>query len=332
MRGNMKRRVLLASAVGAAVAGAAAWWLGNRLMPARKPVVGYIQFGFANKDLLLPDLLKGLARLGYIDGRNITIERRYAEDHQERAPDLARELVALGVDVMAVGLSPEAIKAVRAAAPNTPLVFLDTDDPVATGVVQSHNNTGGNLTGLTLQPRSLTAKRLELLNELMPRSGSMGFLTHPDGHSQSERFLRPVAQSLGHEIIFATCSSESGIESAFSEFAGQHVNGVSVLHGAFLARYRTRIVGLAARYRIPAVYPGRPYAEAGGLVSYGVNLDDFPPQFGEYVGRILKGERASELPVLMPMKFQFVVNLKTAKALGIAIPPSILARADEVIE
>lgn len=326
----MRRRVLFVSAVGAA--GAGAWWLSTNFMPARKPVIGYIHFGFANSDLLLPDLHRGLSKLGFIEGQNVIIERRYANDHQERVPDFARELAALGVDVIAVGISPQSIKAVRSTTPNIPLVFFDTDDPVATGVVRSFKSAGGNLTGLTLQPRSLVLKRLELLDELMPKSGPMGFLTHPDGRAESERALRPAAQSLGHEIVFATCSSEADIDRAFSEFSQQHVGGFSVLHGAFLARYRNQITSLAGKYRMPAVYPGRPYVEAGGLVSYGIIADGFTPQFGEYVGRVLKGEPASELPVLMPARFQLVLNLKAAKAQALTIPVSLISCADEVIE
>jgi putative ABC transport system substrate-binding protein len=330
--GKMNRRVFVASVAGAALAGAGAWGLSTYLTPARKPVIGYIHFGFANSDLLMPDLQKGLARLGYIEGQNVIIERRYANDHQERVPDFARELAALRVDVIAVGLSPQSIKAVRTTTPDIPLVFLDTDDPVATGVVQSYNSTGGNLTGITLQPRSLTLKRLELLDELMPKSGLMGYLTHRDARAESERLLRPAAQSLGHEIVFATCGSDADIESAFSSFAQQHVAGVAVHHGALLGRYRTQIQALAGKYRMPAVYPGRLYVVAGGLVGYGTNLEEFAPQFGEYVGRVLKGEPASELPVLMPAKFQLVVNLKAARAQALTIPASLVSRADEVIE
>ena len=326
-----RRRAFLAGGAVVLLAATAEWFLAPDAPVKRKQLIGYLHAGLGQSDLIVAAFRRGLGEQDFEEGRNVEIAYRYAEQHRDRLPALAGELIARGVDVIAT-FDLLAAKAAKAATSSIPIVFYVSTDPVELGLVESYSRPGGNLTGLSDQPQSLAAKRLELLDELVPKSMAIGYLTLRAARAESERGLRPVAQKLGREIVFADATTDAEIDDAFADLARQGVGGLAVVLFPFFSARRQQIVALAGKYRMPAVYPWRGYAESGGLLSYGVDLAAFQPQFGVYVGRILKGERPAELPVLTPAKYELVVNLKAARAQDIALPDSLLSRATEVIE
>jgi putative tryptophan/tyrosine transport system substrate-binding protein len=299
------------------------------------PVIGFMS-GRSPADSAkeLEAFHKGLANIGYVEGRNITIEFRWANGHYDRLPGLARELVARQVSVIAAvggGASGLAAKSVTS---STPIVFASGGDAVQIGLVASLNRPGGNVTGVNIIFGALGPKRLGLLHELVPAARAVAMLVNPDYPSASieVRDVEAAGRTLGLRIHVSNARTESEIAPAFGSITEQKVAGLLVADDPFLQSQRARLVELAERLALPTIYFSRDFVDANGLMSYGPSLPDVYRLVGEYTGRILKGERPADLPVVQPTKFELVINLKTAKGLGIAVPPTLLARTDEVIE
>jgi putative ABC transport system substrate-binding protein len=317
----------------AALASEASGQRGDSKVQSATPVVGFLS-SISEEAFILAALRRGLFQEGYVEGRNIRIEYRYADGQYDRLPALARELASLPVNVIAtVGSSPAALAA-KAATPTIPIVFLLGADAVGLGLVASYNSPGSNITGVSIIPTSLTPKRLELLDGLVPESAPVALLLNPTNRLMSEelKLAQEAARSLGRELVVLEAGSEGEIDAAFETLARRGARGLVVWQEAYFNSRRHQIVALAARRAIPTVYPWRIAVEAGGLMSYGADPNDAYRQVGIYTGRILKGAKPADLPVLQPTKFELVINLKTAKALGLDMPPTLLARADEVIE
>jgi putative ABC transport system substrate-binding protein len=278
--------------------------------------------------------VRGLNESGFTEGRNVTVEYRYAEGHYDQLPDLAADLAARKVDlIFANGGSAPALAA-KAATTSIPIIFETGGDPVKDGLVSSLNHPGGNLTGVSWTASALNAKRLELLHQLLPRVSMIGLVVNPDYPEASlqVRDLNDAAGVLGLQIRVANAHTENEVDAAIGSLARQGIGGLLLANDPFLSSRRAQIIALTARYALPASYSLREDVVAGGLVSYGTSLTEQFYQAGLYVGRILKGERPADLPVLQPTKFDLAINLKTAKALGITVPLTLLATADEVIE
>jgi putative tryptophan/tyrosine transport system substrate-binding protein len=312
--------------------GVAAWPLAVRAQQPTMALIGLLS-GTHQDDRWLSAVRQGLKDTGYIEGRNVAIKYRSADGRFDRLPALAAELVADPVTVI-IALAPPAAVAARAATAAIPIVFTMGSDPVDLGLVSSFNRPGGNVTGVNFLVTTLAAKRLELLHEMVPSATVVGFLinpTNPASDSQT-RDVQAAARALGFKLPVLSASSENDIDAAFSSFVQQRVNAVFVGADAFFLSRRDQLVGLAARHAMPAIYHLRDLAVAGGLMSYGASLTDAYRLAGNYAGRILKGEKPAELPVQQSTRVEFVINLKTAKALGLEIPAKLLALADEVIE
>jgi putative ABC transport system substrate-binding protein len=269
-----------------------------------------------------------------VEGRNVEIEYRWAENQYERIPALAADLVRLGVAVIAATGGAASVHAAKAATASIPIVFTAGSDPVEAGLVASLNRPGGNITGVSFLTDALGAKRVGLLREVMAQPGTIAVLMNPKGPDaeRQSRELPSAAQAIGQSIEVVNASTESEIDAAFPTFSRGRAGAVLVAADPFFNDQRERIVALASRLRLPAIYESRAFVASGGLMSYGASIADAYRQAGVYVGRILKGEKPAELPVLQAIKFEFVINLKTAKALGIEFHPQLLAIADEVIE
>ena len=324
----MRRREFL-SILGAA---AALWPLVARAQQAPVALVGLLS-GFQLDDRLFGAIRQGLKETGYIEGRNVAIKYRSADGRFDRLPAMAAELVADPVAVI-IALAPLAATAAKSLTTTIPIVFALGPDPVELGLVSSLNHPGGNVTGVTFFINSLGAKRLELLHQAIPGPAIMGFLTNPRNPTTESQIkdIRAAARALGVKLLLLDAGSESEIGAAFTNAVQQHVNAMIVGADSFFLSRRDQLVGLAARHALPAVYYLREFAVGGGLISYGASITDAYRLAGGYAGRILKGEAPGELPVQQTVKFELVINLKTAKALGLALPPSLLATADEVIE
>jgi putative tryptophan/tyrosine transport system substrate-binding protein len=301
------------------------------------PVIGYLSVGSPETDNI-PERLgafrRGLNEAGYVEGRNVAIEYRGAEGRNDRLPALAADLVRLQVAVIVAHNNPTTLAA-KAATSTIPIVCTVGMDPVQSGLVASFNRPGGNITGVALQTAELMGKRLELLHELVPMAGDVALLVNPTNPTATESEssnLQGAARSLGLGLHFVQATTPNEIEAAFETLVELPANALVVSADAWLTSRRAQIVGLAARHGVPAIYAVRWYPEAGGLMSYGVDFADAYRQMGLYTGKILGGERAADLPVQQMVKVELVINLKTAKALGLTIPPILLARADEVIE
>jgi putative tryptophan/tyrosine transport system substrate-binding protein len=276
---------------------------------------------------------KGLSEVGMIEGQNVTVEDRAADGHYDRLPALVSELVEHRVAVIAANFLPAALAA-KAATQTIPIVFLSGSDPIGAGLVSSINRPTGNVTGIAPMFTLLSSKNLELLHELVPNFtviGALANLNNPNAEHQL-RDLQAAARILGQELVVLAGSNEQEIDSSFATMAQRQIGALVVTADGFLISRQDQIVALAARYAVPTMYPLSQYVAAGGLMSYGANLPDAFLQTGIYVGRILKGTKPADLPVLQPTKVEFVINLKTAKALGIDVPPKLLALADEAIE
>jgi putative ABC transport system substrate-binding protein len=325
----MKRREFITLLGGAT----AAWPLAARAQQRVMPVIGFLDSG-ANR----PDppawnaFIQGLGDFGFRENRNVTIEYRGTAD-LARFSELAMDLVQRRVDVI-VAIATAASAAAKSATSTIPIVFQGGLDAVKLGLVASLNRPGGNVTGVASFSQELEPKRLEMLHELAPQADTVAFLFNPTVLDADDRIaeMRAAAATLRQRIIVVAASTESEIETAFASAAHAGVGAMLVAASAFFRQRREQIVGLAARYRIPANYPTRSFVDAGGLMSYGDDRSESMRQAGQYAGRILKGEKPADLPVLQPTKFEFVINLKTAKALGITFPPSFELRATEVIE
>ncbi len=298
------------------------------------PVIGFL-YARAPEDLSaqLAAFHKGLAEYGYVDGQNIKIEYRWARGQYDLLPSFAADLVRLSPTLIMAGAEPSVLAA-KAATSTIPIVFVVGTDPVKLGVVVSYNQPGGNATGVHIFTTALDAKRLSLLRELIPRDAVIGVLLNPKFPFAEDQLaqIQDAANQLGQRIKILHASSPAEIEEAFATIARDHLAALSITADPFFDTRRDQLVTLAAQHAVPVIYQFRQYAAAGGLMSYGVNLPDAYRQAGVYVGRILKGEKPSELPVLQPSKFEFVINLRTAKTLGLNIPSGVLAIADEVIE
>jgi putative ABC transport system substrate-binding protein len=276
---------------------------------------------------------QGLSETGYVEGQNLTIEYRWAEGRLDRMPALAADLVGRKVDVITVG-GPPAVQAAKNATSTIPIVFGTSDDPVADGLVASLARPGGNLTGVSFLASELNPKRFELLSELVPQAKVIALLVDPNIPA-TERLMpaaQEVARAKGVQLPILKASTESEIDAAFAALVQRQAGALVVSAGPFFWVRREQIVALAARHAVPAIYEVRDFATAGGLISYGASFTAVFRQVGIYAGKILKGAKPADLPVLQPTTLELVINLKTAKALGLTIPPSILSRADEVIE
>ena len=280
--------------------------------------------------------LQGLSDLGYVEGRNVVIEYRFAEGRFEQLPALAAELVGLKVDVLVAGVTVAALAA-KQATQTIPIVFPAVSDPVATGLVASFARPGGNVTGLAYLTPELVAKHVELLKQAVPRVSRVAVLWHPAGMSEHQgkamlKAAEGAARALGVRLQIVEARAPNDLDRAFSEMTRERAHALTVLSSPMFAQERTRLVDLAAKGRLPAVYPFRQAVEAGGLMSYAPNLTDQYRRAATYVAKILKGAKPGDLPVEQPTKFELVINVKAAKALGLTVPASVLARADEVIE
>lgn len=328
----MKRRKFITVA-GSAMA---ARPLGARGQKPAMPVVAYLSSGnsIAGREKQLDGLRRGLAQTGFIEGKNLVLILRWAGDDYDQLGSAANELVRQQVSVI---VSPQLASALaaRKATPAIPIVFLVGDDPIKHGLVASLNHPGGNATGVSMLAVGLAAKRLELLRGLVSDASLVAVLVNPANPNVTTELaeIRDAGKATGQRIeIFKAENNTSEIDAAFASIASSGAKGLVVGADPFFNSHRTQIVDLAARYGIPAIYEWRDFVEQGGLASYGTNLGEALRQIGIYVGRILKGGGPADLPVMQPTKFELAINLRVAKALGISVSPTILARADEVIE
>jgi putative ABC transport system substrate-binding protein len=298
------------------------------------PVIGFIATSSAVRfSPYLAAFRQGLSEAGYVEGENVRMEYRWAERHFERLPTMAADLVAHKVDVISVSGSV-GILAARSATTSIPIIFLGGGDLVATGLVTSLARPGGNITGISIMATELTPKRFDLLSELVPQAQVMGLLINPNSPT-AERTIRDVQEAANAkdiELRIVKAGADTDFEGAFASLSQLHVQALDVAADPFFNDRREELVSLATRFAVPAIYEWREFVELGGLISYGPSQTGLYRQVGAYVGRVLRGEKPADLPVQEPARFELVINLKTAQALGLAIPPSILARADEVIE
>ena len=318
------------------IGGAAAWPLAAGAQQPGMPVVGFLHTTSpdTNADNLRA-FRQGLKDHGYSEGENVAIEYRWADGRFDRLPALAAELVGRRVAVIAAaGGTPSALAA-KAATTSIPTLFGVFEDPVKLGLVTNLARPGGNLTGINFFSIELAAKRLQLLHELVPGTARVAVLVNPDDATTAESHLRAVdaaARPLGLQIRVLTASTSREIDAAFATFVRERPDALFVSSGAFFLSRRVQLVHLATRHAVPATYSLRQYAEVGGLMIYGANLKDAYRQLGIYAGRILKGAKPADLPVVQATKFELIINAQTARTLGIDVPPTLLARADEVIE
>jgi putative ABC transport system substrate-binding protein len=315
------------------IGGAAAWPLSARAQQPAMPVIGFLDYSGATDSLQrVTAFRQGLAEGGFVEGRNVTIEFRWAENQPARLPTLAADLVRRQVAVIVT--QNATTPAAKAATASIPIVFVSGGDPVVAGLVPNLNRPGGNVTGVSYTTVPLNPKRLELLRELVPEAKLIAVLHDPNS-PQPHNELRDVqeaAQNIRQKVLIVTAANEAEFDTAFSKIGEAGAGALLVGGGAFFLSKRRQLVIRAARISIPGIYILRSYVEVGGVMSYGANDMDAYRTSGLYVGRILKGAKAGDLPVELPTKYELVINLASAKALSIKIPPTLLARADEVIE
>jgi len=324
----MKRREFIAL-----LGGAVAWPLAAHAQQPAIPVVGFLRNTPSTSfDHIVAAFRQGLGEAGFVDGRNVAIQQRWAEGRDDRLPALLADLISLKAAVIVANTA--GAFAAKAAATTVPVVFATGSDPVRDGLVASLNRPGGNFTGVIFITSELGTKRLELLRQLVPKATTVAMLVMPSGQeTELEQVdVAKAAQALGLQLVVADATSRPEIEVAFATFAQRRADAVLVGTGALTNSHSEAIVALAARHSIPTIYSLREYVSVGGLMSYGTSITDAYRQAGIYAGRILKGGRPADLPVMQSTKFDLVLNLKTAKALGLDVPDRLLALADEVIE
>jgi putative tryptophan/tyrosine transport system substrate-binding protein len=327
---DMRRREFISLLGGAA----AAWPLAARAQHPATPVIGFVSpLGLAQTSPYSAMFRRGLNETGYAEGQNVAIEYRFADGHYDRVPALAAELVRRAVTLI-VAASPPAAMAAKTATATIPIVFIVGFDPVAAGLVASFNRPGGNATGMTLITGPLAQKRLEIVRELVPKAKVVAMLANPLGPDAVPeiRDVQVTAQVTGLELRMLTASTPSELEAAFASLAAQRPDALVVGSDPFFVSQREELVAAIASLRIAAVYPFREFTDVGGLISYGSNIASAYRQAGIYAGRILKGAKPADLPVMQPTTFELVINLKTAQALGLDISPILHARSDYVIE
>ncbi len=327
----MKRREFITLLSGAAVA----WPLAVRAQQPALPVIGYLSARSPDETShLIAAFRRGLGEQDFVEGQNVTIEYRWALGQYDRLPVMASELVRRSVTVLTTTGGEPSTLAAKAATSTIPIVFTTAGDPVKQGLVASYNRPGGNATGIRLLTTSAEPKRLGLLHELVPQATTIGFLLNPS-YSESASQLSAVqeaARTLNLQVHILQASTDREIEAAFETVAPQGIQALAVAADPFFDTRREKLVALAARHTVPTIYHFREYAVDGGLMSYGVDASDAYRLVGVYTGRVLKGVKPADLPVIETVKFQFVINLKTAKALGVKISDNLLSLADEVIE
>ena len=316
--------------------GAAAWPLAARAQQPAMPVIGFLGAGSLDTYVLyLAAFRKGLSEAGFVEGQNVTIEYRWAEGQYDRMAELAADLVRRRVAVIAVPGSPPGARAAKAATSTIPIVFSVGDDPVKAGLVTSISRPEGNATGINFFTGELVAKRLAILHELAPKASRVAVFINPSDASRAEMLrsdVQAAARDIGVQLQIRNPSTSREIDAAFAELVQDGADALFVGPDAFYNSRRVQLANMASRHAIPTAFAVREYVDAGGLMSYGTSLADMYRQVGVYCGRILKGAKPADLPVLQSTKFELVINLQTARMLGLDVPSALLARADEVIE
>jgi putative tryptophan/tyrosine transport system substrate-binding protein len=315
--------------------GATAWPLAAHAQQSAMPTIGYLSTRSPGEAKYVTDAFaQGLNESGYVEGRNLAMEFRWAELQYDRLPALASDLVRRQVAVIAAVGGAHSGLAAKAVTSTIPIVFVSAGDPVTFGLVTSLNRPGGNVTGITMITVALAPKRLELLHELVPAPAAIAMLANPSSpYVEAEtKDVMASARALGRQLRVMNAGSAQEIDAAFATLVQQRTGALLVSGDPFFDSERDRLVALAARHSVPAIYQWREFAEIGGLISYGTSILDAYRQSGVYVGKILKGAKPADLPVLQPTRFETVINLKTAKALGLPVPTALLLRADEIIE
>jgi putative ABC transport system substrate-binding protein len=326
----MRRREFIAG-----LGGAVAWPLGASAQQSALPVIGLLNGQLSAESItFLVAFRQGLSEAGFVEGRNLAIVYRSAEGNNERLPTLAAELVSLKVAVIASVGGDRAVLSAKAATATVPIVFTTGGDPVQTGFVASINRPGGNVTGATFWGSLVATKQIGLLRDAVPGLAKIGLLLNPANPMTAlvAKDVQATVQAVGLKVVVVEANIGPDIDTAFAQFVEQQIGALVIGSAVFFNRNRDRLIALAARHAIPAVFNNRDFPTAGGLMSYGADTGDSYRQAGIYVGRILKGDKPADLPVLQPTKFELVLNLKTAKALGLTIPETLLATADEVIQ
>jgi putative ABC transport system substrate-binding protein len=327
----MRRREFITILGGAAVA----WPFAVRAQQKATQVIGFLDAAsLGSYAPYVAGFRQGLSETGYVEGKNVAIEYRWADGRVDRLPALAAELVSRKVDLIATSGGPRPALAAKSATSTIPIVFGTGGDPVRDGIVASFARPGGNLTGFSVMTTELMPKRFELLSELVSQAGVFALLVNPNNPNAEPIILdvRETARAMRVQLVILRASTEGEIDAAFATLVKSHAGALSVGGDVFFNSRREQLVALAAHYAVPAIYELREFAAAGGLISYGPSLLAAYRQLGIYAGRILNGAKPADLPVQQPTTFELAVNLKTAKSLGLTVPPSILARADEVIE
>jgi len=324
----MRRREFIAIIGGAA----AAWPLAARAQQPAMPVIGVLES--ESDELFLRGLAKGLGENGYVEGKNLAIEFRSAEGHNDQLPALAADLVRRQVTVLVAGSTPATVAA-KAATATIPIIFNAGADPVAAGFVASLSRPGGNLTGIYLLLSQVVPKQFEMLRAVLPTASNIGFLYNPTNRALAKLITKEAqaaADTLGFKLHVLEASTETEIDKAFADLAQVHADGLVIGPDLFFTERSKELAALTVRQAVPAIYHFRGFATAGGLMSYGTDLVDAYRLEGNYVGRVLKGEKPADLPVQQATKLELVLNLKTAKAFGLTVPLPLLGRADELIE